>query len=107
MTRRPTSRARSVNAWHRALTHVRESAFMSGSVSLWIDCTGRGDPRAGGLETNRFSRDGKCLVSHVELEDDLDPPIKLATVVNAKDKGWTWNQVGNWLCPECSKEGKR
>ena len=102
MTRRPTSRARGVNAWHRALTRVRRSV----SVSLWIDCTGRGDPRAGDLESNRFSGNGKCLVSHTEDEDDLDPPTKLETVANAKAEGWTWDETGNWLCPECSKEGE-
>tara|TARA_R100000008_G_scaffold33659_1_gene19034 strand:+ start:881 stop:1123 length:243 start_codon:yes stop_codon:yes gene_type:complete len=78
------------NAWHKALKNVEEYAPM---IYLSVVC----------------SQLKACLALQCEPaeygEGDLDLR-KLDFVKRAKADGWTYDKNGNWLCPDCSKEGE-
>lgn len=87
-----------MSAFHKALENVHRVPLFE----VLIYCSGTGTWGEGSQE--RFHLDGSCGGRHHE-DDLLGCPTKWDAVKNAQEAGWTWDKNGNWLCPECSKEG--
>ena len=82
-----------MSAWHKALKNVQE---YEPEVAFSIHC--------------RLVEEG-CLCKGSEYYGDAYHQSDLALkkmdfIKYAKAQGWTWDKSGNWLCPECSKEGE-
>ncbi len=89
-----------MSAFHKALENVERVPLFE----VLIHCSGTGTWGATASQ-ERFREDGCCTISHHE-RDLLARPTKFDAVKNAKENGWTWDEDGNWLCPECSKGGE-
>jgi len=89
-----------MSAFHKALQGVdRETP----NITFRIGCVANDDwasrRRIPGIQD-------RCHFRFVET--DMEEPgfwTKFAFIKLARAKGWTWDEDGNWLCPECSEKG--